>query len=122
MATKKPIEENNVPASAKVAPGGDYVDRLVRNEKTVRCEAVLDATRKVVCQSGLGVFDFEFHNGNKIQRLKVSDDAAWIIGEMISSMHPHILGSNNPLWHQVQSLRQGDTIPNTKVRDGGGAA
>jgi len=30
MATKKPIEENNAPASAKDAAGGDYVDRLVR--------------------------------------------------------------------------------------------
>jgi len=31
MTTQKPIDKNNVLESAKDAPGGDYVDRLVRD-------------------------------------------------------------------------------------------
>jgi hypothetical protein len=34
---------------------------------------------------------------------------------MISEMHPRICGSSNPVWHKVQAMRKGDTIPNSKL-------
>ena len=36
----------------------------------------------------------------------MSDDEAWIVGKIISAMHPHISGSNDPLWHQIQEQRK----------------
>lgn len=74
---------------------------------TVRCEVDLDATRRIRCESGGGFFCFEFTTGNKTQRLKLTDQAAWMVREMIDAMHPNICGSSNPLWHRVQEVRKG---------------
>lgn len=79
----------------------------------IRCEGDIDATRRIRCESGGGFFCFEFTTGAKTQRLKLTDDAAWMVREMLDAMHPRICGSNNPLWHKVQAMRNSDTIPNT---------
>jgi hypothetical protein len=111
MPTRKTTKRPKTPTAR------DSVHEPVRNVSgnTIRCEVDIDATRRIVGESGGGFFCFEFTTGAKKQRLKLTDDAAWMVGEMIGAMHPRISGSSDPLWHRVQALRKGDTIPNTKV-------
>jgi hypothetical protein len=102
---KKPaIKKRKTPPKPKACKGGDSVDELVRN---VRCAATMDGDRSIECESGPGYFCFEFRTGKHTQRLKITNDAAWIVREMLDAMHPNICGSNNPLWHKVQAMRNG---------------
>ena len=89
----------------------------VRNasEKVIRCEVDMTLNRRIRCDSGGGFFCFEFKSGKRIQRVKLTDEAAWMVREMIDSTHPRIAGSSNPLWHKVQAMRKGNTIPNTTM-------
>jgi hypothetical protein len=84
------------------------VDQPVRNfsEKVIRCEVEMTMDRRIRCESAGGFFCFEFTTGAKTQRLKLTDDAAWIVREMLDAMHPNICGSSNPLWHKVQAMRE----------------
>jgi hypothetical protein len=119
--TKSAIKKRKTPPKPKVRNGEDSVHEPVRNVpgKTIRCEVDIDATRRIRCESGGGFFCFEFTNGAKTQRLKLTDDAAWRVREMLDAMHPRICGSNNPMWHKVQAMRRGDIIPNAEVSNGG---
>jgi hypothetical protein len=80
---------------------------LQDTEKVIRCEVEMTGARRIRCESGGGFFCFEFKTGKKIQKLKITDEAAWIMREMLDAMHPRICGSNNPLWHKVQAMRNG---------------
>ncbi len=117
--TTKTIKKRKGQSKPKARKGEDSVHEPVRNvpSKTIRCEVDIDATRRIRCESGGGFFCFEFTNGNEMRKVKLTDDAAWLVGEMISAMHPRICGSSNPLWHKVQAMRKGNTIPNDERSD-----
>lgn len=70
------------------------------------CEADLKKGRKIKAEQGEGVFRFTLRDGRKTRKIEMSDDEAWIVGKIISAMHPHISGSNDPLWHQIQEQRK----------------
>ena len=72
----------------------------------VFCEADLKKGRKIKAEQGEGVFRFTLSAGRKTRKIEMSDDEAWIVGKIISAMHPHISGSNDPLWHQIQKQRK----------------
>ena len=72
----------------------------------VYCEADLKKGRSIKAEQGDGVFRFALKDGRKTRKIELTDDEAWVIGEMISAMHPKILGSSNPLWHRIQEQRQ----------------
>jgi hypothetical protein len=80
---------------------------LQDTEKVIRCEVEMTMARRIRCESGGGFFCFEFKTGKKIQKLKITDQAAWVVREMLDAMHPRICGSNNGLWHKVQAMRNG---------------
>jgi hypothetical protein len=110
--TKKDNQMKTDDTSTKSPTGADSLDRLVRN---VRCATTMSGDRSIECESGPNYFCFEFRTGKHTQRLKITNEAAWIVREMLDAMHPNICGSSNPLWHKVQAMRKGSTIPN--VRD-----
>ena len=70
------------------------------------CEADLKNGRMIKAEQGDGVFRFTLKDGRKTREIEMSDDEAWIVGKIISAMHPHISGSNDPLWHQIQEQRK----------------
>ena len=72
----------------------------------VFCEADLKKGRKIKAEHGEGIFLFILTYGRKTRKLKMSDDEAWIVGKIISAMHPHVSNSNDPLWHQIQNQRK----------------
>lgn len=72
----------------------------------VYCEADLKKGRSIKAEQGGGVFRFALKDGRKTRKIELTDDEAWVIGEMISAMHPRTLGSSNPLWHRIQEQRQ----------------
>jgi hypothetical protein len=72
----------------------------------VFCEADLEKGRKIKAEQGEGVFRFTLRDGRKTRKIEMSDDEAWVVGKIISAMHPHISGSNDPLWHQIQEQRK----------------
>jgi hypothetical protein len=72
----------------------------------VFCEADLKKGRTIKAEQGEGVFRFTLRDGRKTRKIEMSDDEAWIVGKIISAMHPHISGSNDPLWHQIQEQRK----------------
>lgn len=72
----------------------------------VFCEADLGKGRKIKAEQGEGVFRFTLKTGRKTRKIEMSDDEAWVVGKIISAMHPHILNSNDPLWHQIQEQRK----------------
>ena len=72
----------------------------------VFCEADLKNGRTIKAEQGEGVFRFTLKDGRKTREIDMSDDEAWIVGKIISAMHPHISGSNDPLWHQIQEQRK----------------
>jgi hypothetical protein len=110
---KKPAtKKRKTPPKSKARAGEDSVDQPVRN---VRCAATMEGDRSIECESGPNYFCFEFRTGKHTQRLKITNDAAWIVREMLDAMHPNIYGSSNPLWHKVQAIRKGDTIPNIAI-------
>jgi hypothetical protein len=106
------IKKRKTLPKPKTRTGEDSVDQHVRN---VRCEATMDGDRSIECESGPNYFCFEFRTGKHTQRLKITNDAAWIVRELLDAMHPNIRGSSNPLWHKVQAMRKGDSIPNTTM-------
>ena len=73
---------------------------------SVYCEADLKKGRSIKAEQGAGVFSFALKDGRKTRKIELTDDEAWVIGEMISAMHPRTLGSSNPLWHRIQEQRQ----------------
>lgn len=72
----------------------------------VYCDADLKNGRKIKAEQGEGVFRFMLKDGRKTRKIEMSDDEAWIIGKIISAMHPSISGSSDPLWHQIQEQRK----------------
>ena len=72
----------------------------------VFCEADLKKGRTIKAEQGEGVFRFTLKDGRKTRKIEMSDDEAWVVGKIISAMHPHISGSNDPLWHQIQEQRK----------------
>ena len=72
----------------------------------VFCEADLKNGRTIKAEQGEGVFRFVLKDGRKTRKIEMSDDEAWIVGKIISAMHPHIAGSNDPLWHKIQEQRK----------------
>lgn len=72
----------------------------------VFCEADLKKGRTIKAEQGAGVFQFTLKEGRKTRKIEMSDDEAWIVGKIISAMHPHISGSNDPMWHQIQEQRK----------------
>lgn len=72
----------------------------------VFCEADLGKGRTIKAEQGEGVFRFVIKDGRKTRKIEMSDDEAWIVGKIISAMHPHVSGSNDPLWHQIQEHRK----------------
>ena len=65
----------------------------------------LKCVRTAMCESYLMVCSYLLKL--RVQhRIELTDDEAWVIGEMISAMHPRTLGSSNPLWHRIQEQRQ----------------
>jgi hypothetical protein len=74
----------------------------------------MDGDRSIECESGPKYFCFEFRTGEHTQRLKITNEAAWIVREMLDAMHPNICGGSNPLWHRVQAMRKGNSIPNAR--------
>jgi len=79
---------------------------LTAGSPFVFCEADLKKGRKIKAEQGEGVFRFTLRDGRKTRKIEMSDDEAWIVGKIISAMHPHISGSNDPLWHQIQEQRK----------------
>ena len=73
---------------------------------SVYCEADLKKGRSIKAEQGGGLFRFALKDGRKTRKIELTDDEAWVICEMISAMHPKILGSSNPLWHRIQEQRQ----------------
>ena len=72
----------------------------------VFCEADLKKGRKIKAEQGEGIFRFIFKDGRKTRKIEMSDHEAWIVGKIISALHPHISGSNDQLWHQIQKQRK----------------
>ena len=72
----------------------------------VFCEADLKKGRTIKAEQGEGVFRFTLKDGRKTRKIEMSDDEAWVVRKIISAMHPHISGSNDPLWHQIQEQRK----------------
>lgn len=72
----------------------------------VFCEANLKKGRIIKAEQGEGVFLFTLKDGRKTRKIEMSDDEAWVVGKIISALHPHISGSNDPLWHQIQEQRK----------------
>jgi hypothetical protein len=101
---KKPAKKRKTPPKPKIRPGRDSVEPV----RVVRCEATMDGDRSIECESGPEYFCFEFRTGKHTQRLKITNEAAWIVREMLDALHPNICGSNNPMWHKVQAMRKGD--------------
>ena len=72
----------------------------------VYCEADLKNGRTIKAEHCDGAFRFSLKNGRKTRKIELTDDEAWVVGQMISAMHPKILGSSNPLWHRIQEQRR----------------
>jgi len=99
---------NGPPVCPSCARQRNAEERLARTACSpfVFCEADLKKGRKIKAEQGEGVFRFTLTDGRKTRKIEMSDDEAWIVGKIISAMHPHILGSNDPLWHQIQEQRK----------------
>jgi len=123
--TKPAIKKRKTPPKPKVRKGEDSVHEPVRNvsEQVITCEAKLTNPDRVIrCQAAGGFFCFEFQvetlYGPQSQRLKITNDAAWLVWQIIGAMHPDVCGGNDPLWHKYQAAKKADTIPNASVSYG----
>jgi len=102
MPTKKSASKRKRPA--KQEAGGGCPEATC--SPFVFCEADLKKGRTIKAEQGEGMFRFTLSAGRKTRKIEMSDDEAWIVGKIISAMHPSISGSNDPLWHQIQEQRK----------------
>ena len=109
---KKKTKQENAPQEKS---GGDCP--RTPGSPFVFCEADLKKGRKIKAEQGEGVFRFTLRAGRKTRKIEMSDDEAWIVGKIISAMHPAISGSNDPLWNQIQEQRK-IILENSQSTDG----
>jgi len=76
------------------------------------CETELPNGRKIKAKQWNGVFRITIKAGRKTRKIEMFNDEAWTVWKMISAMHPHTFGSNDPLWHEIQERRKThNTLP-----------